>query len=93
LKRGQTRTIAGSGTRAGTGDSPRIAAELAPPPLKLNGFGLVEVGVAIGAFGRSIKRIATDYDYYSDSDKARANELISKGLAHIADLWEAMNRT
>ncbi len=68
----------------------RLAADIPKGPLRASSLGLIEVAAAINAFARSIELAATDYDNFTEDEKARAKTLISKGIGHISELWKGM---
>jgi hypothetical protein len=70
--------------------SGRIAADLPALPLRLTSSGLITVASAISGLARSIRLIGYSYDEADDAQKAYAQEKITRGVKHIADLWEAL---
>lgn len=68
----------------------RIAADLPTRPLRLNSTGLVTVAAAINRLASSIRLIADGYDGATEAEKEYAEAKITRGVAHVADLWRLL---
>ena len=68
----------------------RIAADLPERPLRLTSTGLVTVAASISKLARGIRLLADSYEGATDAEKAYAEAKITRGIAHVADLWRLL---